>query len=147
MKSNQRKSSFIEERAKEVLQRLGTNQLKQAYAQALKKSITLDIDNKRPGPSTVVDLYDLYGFDPKLQRSYFVSLNKQGAKLFLEDMGFDVKTNFDKIFNRPAYQELFGKDAFTVGKRQMILSYAEWLHLVKYEFEPEYPKFLQQYLK
>jgi len=143
-----KKSSFLEKVAKSTFDKLSTDKQKIAFANALKKSITLDISSTSyPNPKTVDYITDRYGFNIEAQLEYFLSVNKQTAKVFLKDMNYPIKSSFDTVYNTKKYFADFNRLPFVRGKRQMILTYAEWLHFVKFPFEPEYPEFLNGFLK
>lgn len=142
-----KKSTFIESKARSAFSNLGTDDLRKSFASALKQSITIDISNSsNPNPASVNRIKDKYGFQPEIQKSYFLAVNKQSAKLFLMELGYPVNTNFDRLYNRISYKEKFNREPYVFGVRQMVLTYAEWLHFVDYTFEPEFPDFLSPYL-
>lgn len=138
---------FFENHLVEVFNGLKTRKQKRTYALALRLSIRLDIDGtSRPNPATVLSISREYGFNPKYQKDSFIAINKQKAKKFLTDFGYTINTSFDKTYNRPAYKEVFDREAFTINRRQMLLTYAEWLHFVDYPFEPPLPDVFNEYL-
>jgi hypothetical protein len=142
-----RRSEFLETRTLAKFQELATDELRRTFANALKLSMRLDMNgNNFPRPADVSDLQRKYGLTLDVQRSFLLVINKQLAKKFLVDLNFPVRSNFDKIFDIPAYRARFDREPAMVGKRQMVLTYAEWLHFVRYEFEPEFPEFLESYL-
>ena len=51
-----------------------------------------------------------------------------------------------RSLSRPAYEKCFGKAPYVIGRRQMLLTYAEWLHFVDFIFEPELPAMVRPYL-
>lgn len=139
--------TFLDVVADKVLPMLRTEDQKRAFAKALKLSITTSL-TKPPVPCDAQGIEVKYGFNKDIQKSYFLALNKQLAKIFLTNHGATVDTKFDIKYNIPKYKEVFGKNPTIVGTRSMLLTYAEWLHLVGYDsYEPDYPAVLEQYLK
>lgn len=141
-------SLYIDDRAIEALTTLPTADQKLAFAKALKRSITLDIDGNIPlAPSSVEDIAKLHGFSPRIQREFGLALNKQEAKKFLANFGYPVNKSFDKLYSKTEYHDMFGKEPTIINKRQILLTYAEWLHLVNFEFQPEIPDSIASLLK
>jgi len=142
-----KQSSFLDQKAELILKILVTEAQKKTFAKAMKLSTSLDISGLEANPPSVHTINEEFGFQPDVQRNYFIAVNRKQAKIFLQEMGVPVRSDFDKVYNRPYYFEVFKKEPFTIGKRQMILTYSEWLHFVKYPFEPEFPSILTTLLR
>jgi hypothetical protein len=119
------------------------------FARAVKRSMEIDINgNSPPAPASPDDLYSSFNISVRIQKLWGITLNKPDAMEFLRAAGYPgINTYFTRQHNRTSYKELFQRDAAIVGKNQMVLTYAEWLHLVDYtSFEPVLPVFLQDAL-
>jgi hypothetical protein len=140
-------NSFIEKHAREIFNTLSSENLKSAYANALKASLTIDYSNsEKPNTKSADDLSSQFGFSIDIQKDWFLILGKRDAKIFLSEIGYPVKSNFDQIFNRDRYYSVFNKFPVRFRKNAMVLTYAEWLQLVNFPFEPDFPKFLELYV-
>lgn len=148
--------NFIDEKARNTLSILRTSEQKETFARALKFSLEIFVPKleesvqreqlSEKGRPVAGVIHDRFGFDLRMQKNYFISLNRKHAKEFLHNHGYSINTKFDKVYNRPLYKEKFGFEPLTLGTRQMILTYGEWLHLVDFPFPPKLPEFLKDYL-
>ena len=142
------KLDILEQLATENLRRLATEDQKIAFAKALKESITLDVNGSiTPSPSSPYDITQHYGFSLEDQKNYRISLCKKDAQTFLKEFGkTGLNTGFNKRFTESKYKIFFKRAKCAKVGRAIILTYAEWLHLVDFRFEPKFPSVLEAYI-
>lgn len=135
-------AGYIERLVEETLPKLQTLELRTSYARALLMSVELNEANpETPRPCSPEQIRAVCGFNTAAQKRYSISLDKTAAIKFFEDF-MDPEfsgSSFRKRNTAKRYEELFGRLA-TLGKRKgLICTYAEWLHLEDFLFEPELP--------
>jgi hypothetical protein len=142
------KLDILEQLATENLQKLTTEDQKIAFARALQESITLDVNgSKPPKPASPYDISQHHGFSLEDQKNYRISLCKKDALIFLKEFGkTGLNTGFNKRFTEAKYKLFFNRDRCARVGRAIILTYAEWLHLADFRFEPDFPSVLAEYL-
>jgi hypothetical protein len=139
---------ILAELAHENLQRLTTKDQKIAFAKALQESITLDVNGgAKPRPASPFDIEQHFGFSLEDQKNYRISLCKKDAQIFLKEFGkTGLNTGFNKRFTEAKYKSFFNRDRCAKLGKLLIMTYAEWLHLVNFRFEPDFPPVLDQYI-
>lgn len=142
------KLDILEQLATENLQKLATADQQIAFAKALKESITLDMNGSiTPKPASPYDIRQHYGFSLEDQKNYRICLCKKDALTFLKEFGkTGLNTGFNKRFTEAKYKSVFNRDKCAKVGKAIILTYAEWLHLVDFRFEPEFPSVLERYI-
>jgi hypothetical protein len=83
-------------------------------------------------------------FNYKDQRAYRILLNKTEAIEFLEDMGkvIDAKSSFKKTYSNEKASSNLGRKAVSLGGKMLVCTYAEWLYMEDFAFEPALPQVL-----
>lgn len=142
-------SSFIEEVVNEELLKLDNDEQKQAFAKAIKMSIRLDRSGSEPPqPYSAFEIKDRTVFNVRIQKDKKIIIDKDTAIKFLKQFGYTVSSisSFKKKHNKPSYEQFFLRDSAVVGRRQLVCTYAEWLHMEGFLFEPAFPEVLVEYL-
>jgi hypothetical protein len=137
------------EKVIERLNSLQTPQQKRAFAQALYMSIKLDESGTVPPcPISPFLISDQCGFNIKQLKQQHIVLDKDGAIEFLNHFGSRVEsvTSFKRKHSRYSYQDFFQRRAPVTGGKNLVCTYAEWLHMESYPFEPELPSELMSYI-
>jgi hypothetical protein len=142
------KLDILEQLATENLQKFVTEDQKIAFAQALQASISLDMNGSTPPkPVSPYDISQRYGFSLEDQKNYRISLCKKDALTFLQEFGkTGLNTGFNKRFTESKYKLFFDRDRCAKVGKAIILTYAEWLHLADFRFEPVFPSVLKKHL-
>jgi hypothetical protein len=115
------------------------------YADALRLSTRVPLEaqgNSGPHPVSATDIQERMGIPLGAQKRYRICLTKREAFDYLRELGValpDKLETFAKNFGKPRYRSLFGRDAPTLGRKQLIFTYAEWHYLVDHLFQIELP--------
>lgn len=118
------------------------------YVASVYLALKLDLDNPVPKPASPQQIYEKTKFSPQTLFNYGICIKKASAPAFLEDLGCpNINMSFSKRYNRTTYSDLFRRQAAVVHRRQMLLTPAEWLHLVEYEVELPLPPVLDEFAK
>ena len=142
--------TFLSEICRRVLQELAPVR-REAFVQAFSASLLLDgsyISRNVTGLPNVLRPYDIereYGFSFNDQRAYGISLTRPAAYQFLRQYTAIRKFAFDKRYTRIYYEEQFGTQPcyMSESSKVMLLTYAEWLHFLKINIQPDLPKELE----
>ncbi len=67
-------------------------------------------------------------------------------KELLEPINAPVNLGLYKKLTKETYPARFGREPFILYQKQMVLTAAEWLHFVPYEFQCPIPVIVDQYL-
>lgn len=142
-KAQRQVSSYIDREVERVLGGLATDALRENYAKAMVMSANLG-DLGLASPCHPQQIYQVCRFNEKMQRSYNIVLSKDDALEFLREFCFQEisDTSFKRAHTRATYEELFKRPCLKSGRRSMLCTYAEWLYMHDYRFEPRLPESL-----
>ena len=142
-RAQRQSSSYIDRAVERVLGGLATDDLRQNYAKAMVMSANLG-DLSLISPCHPQQIYKDCRFNSSMQRSYDIVLSKDDALEFLADFCFQEisDTSFKRAHTRTTYEEKFNRPCFKAGRRSMLCTYAEWLYMHDYLFEPQLPEAL-----
>lgn len=118
------------------------------FAKAIQKSFSIDVSGRpTPNPASPVDIENEYGFSIVAQKKYRMAFGKDIAfKELLEPINAPVNLGLYKKLTKETYRVRFGREPFILYQKQMVLTAAEWLHFVPYEFQCPIPVIVEQYL-
>ncbi len=136
-------SAFINKLVEDALKKLPQQEQRISFAKALHMSIKLD--QRRTGcpcPCSPQQIYEVTGFHFDYQKESGICLGKADAIDFLRKFGVtSVKpAGFKRRNTKQRYKSVFKRNASVIKGSHLIATYAEWLHLENFEFEPYLPK-------
>lgn len=143
--SSGKESQYIDRVVAKALEQLSTDEQKTAFAKAMAMSVKINgREGEIPKPCSPKLIELECRFNIKRQGEYGIALTKNGAIEFLQDFGITElsASGFKKRHTRAAYENKFDRLAPFVGKNSLACTYAEWLHLEDFLFEPELPQVL-----
>lgn len=111
------------------------------YAKAMVMSTNLG-DLTKVSPCHPKQVYGECRFNTEIQKRYGLVLSKDEAIKFLADFtGSPIaEAGFKRKHTRLTYEEKFKRTSVRAYKRQMLCTYAEWLYMHDYKFEPRLPR-------
>lgn len=123
------------------------DEARQQYAKAMLMSIKLG-DSSRALPCSPRQILRECLFRPEIQSKYKILLNKASAIQFLSEFcGASIsESSFNRRYTVQSYEHKFHRKATKVGKRRLLCTYAEWLYMFDYPFEPNFPRDLESFL-
>lgn len=129
--------------------RLPVGEAKDNFAKAVRASFALDTTGRaQPNPASASGIADEFGFNIGAQKRYGMSFGKDAAwELLLEPINAPVNTYVYKQLTRLNYVPRFGREPTLHNGKQMILTVAEWLHFVPYEFSCPLPQVIDAHLQ
>jgi hypothetical protein len=130
--------------------RLPNGEAKQSFAKAIELSFKLDASGRSPPkPPHPSDIENEFGFSIPAQKKFGMAFGKGFAfKDLLIPINAPVNQGLYKKLNPDNYAKRFLREPFLlyVKKKHMILTVAEWLHFVPYEFQCPLPSAIDTYL-
>jgi hypothetical protein len=134
-------SSYIDTKIRENMSSLQGAPL-ESYVQAMYMSVKLNKRSTSPPPCSPFDIEKECGFNLKAQKNYDIIISKDEAIRFLEDFGVRItQTTFKKTYTADKIAEKLGRPVAKIGISPHC-TYAEWLHLENFPFEPQLPQIL-----
>ncbi|MBW4473978.1 MAG: hypothetical protein KME45_26930 [Stenomitos rutilans HA7619-LM2] len=118
-----------------------TDEAKRNYAKAMMMAVNLG-DMREASPCHPEQIYKECRFNASAQREYKIVLSKDDAVDFLKSFcATDIsETGFKRTHTRATYEQKFSRISWKAGRRSMLCTYAEWLYMHDYLFEPRLPK-------
>jgi hypothetical protein len=147
--SQRSQSNFLDDSVIEQLRLLPTDAQKTAFAQAMYMSVKLDkTEGVPPRPRSPFLISEYCRFNTRQQKQLRIVLDKRDAIEFLNNFGLPIgsESSFKRTHSRISYEELFQRSAPVTGGKNLVCTYAEWLHMESYNFEPQLPEELISFL-
>lgn len=126
------------------VKQLPTSEQKVAFAKAMAMSVALDkrgLEIPKPCSPGLIEFESRFRI--RHQKELGIILGKDAAIEFLRDFGITElpPSGFKRRQTRAAYESKFDRGAPIVNSA-LTCTYAEWLHLENFLFEPELPQSL-----
>jgi hypothetical protein len=142
-------SNFLNDKILGQLRLLQTDAQKTAFSQAMFMSVKLDTtDSVPPRPRSPFLISAYCRFNTKQQKQLGIVIDKSDAIEFLNNFGLPIgsESSFKRKHSRISYETLFQRSAPATGGKNLVCTYAEWLHMESYNFEPQLPEELINFL-
>jgi hypothetical protein len=146
---DKKESTYIDGVVERAFSFLQNPDQRTAFAKALMMSVRLDRSGSTPpAPFSPREINQECKIALKLQKEFKLILNKADALEFLKNFGLVQlsDSSFKKRHTVLSYKEFFGRDPGIINQRNLVCTYAEWLYLEEFPFEPLLPETIYDYL-
>jgi hypothetical protein len=120
--------------------------LRRRLAQALQKSISIDIEHSPPRPMSPSEIASDIGIPISTQRQNSICLTKNEAFEFLSRLEIAPKRGFKRNLTKAKYEKFFGRKISSDGGKPYVFTYAEILHFVELDINIPFPDVLRSLL-
>jgi hypothetical protein len=93
----------------------------------------------RPNISSIEQIQIETGFDAKDMAEFRIALTRPEAYEYLSTLTSLKRTVFEKDFTIDSYKQKFGVDPFDMGRKRLLLTYAQWIHFMGLPVNPRPP--------
>lgn len=124
---------------------LGSGELQHICINALKASITLDLESLPPSPASPEQISEEFGINLRLMHQLGICITKRDVYDFLNSLGIpSSRYRISRKITRHAYESFFDRNISCIGKKPCVFTYAEVLHFEEIKIQLELPASLLQ---